>query len=240
MAEYRIRGLKKSFQINGGELNVLNGLDLNGEAGEITVILGKSGCGKTTLLKLICGLEKPDAGSIDFPKGMVGMVFQEPRLMPWLTCTENIAFGLKKKEIKPEEIDKLVQIVGLKGFENAHPAQLSGGMQQRVALARALACQPSVILMDEPFAALDYFTRDTMQKELLRIHNSTHMGAIFVTHNVDEAVCIGDRICVMSDGKIAKQWHSVRQGKERDALSAESIELKRSILYQLNNEQSFE
>ena len=232
MAEYRIEGLRKSFTIGGKTLEVLRGLDLTGDTGEITVILGRSGCGKTTLLKLLCGLEQPDGGHFSFSQGAarVGVVFQEPRLMPWRNCLQNITFGLKKQETDPEKIAQLVRVVGLEGFENAYPAQLSGGMQHRVALARALACAPDLVLMDEPFAALDYFTRAAMQRELLRIHRETGMGVILVTHNIDEALLLGDRICVMSGGIITAQWHPGPQEEERDLLSEASISRKREIL----------
>lgn len=232
LAEYRIEHFTKSFAIGGRRLEVLRGLDLSGDTGEITVILGRSGCGKTTLLKLLCGLEQPDEGSFTLADGAVkvGVVFQEPRLMPWRTCRQNITFGLKKAQVVPAEIDRLIEMVGLTGFEEAHPAQLSGGMQHRVALARALACRPDLVLMDEPFAALDYFTRDTLQRQLLEIHRQTSMGVILVTHNIDEAILLGDRICVMAGGKISGQWHPGPQEGERDLLSGPSIALKREIL----------
>ncbi len=231
MAAFEISGLRKCFCLNGKPLQVLDGLDLTGDTGQITVILGKSGCGKTTLLRLISGLDSPDSGTIRFPDGgKTGMVFQEPRLMPWLTCRENITFGLGKGVAASEEIDRLISMVGLEGFGGARPLQLSGGMQQRVSLARALARKPAIVLMDEPFAALDYFTRSTMQRELLRIHQQSGMGAILVTHNVDEAVLLGERICLMHAGKILCQWNPGPAGTDRDLLSDASIGLKRQIL----------
>lgn len=232
MAEYRIEHLTKRFSIGGRPLEVLRDLDLSGDTGEITVILGRSGCGKTTLLKVLCGLEQPDEGSFTLADGAVkvGVVFQEPRLMPWLTCRRNITFGLKKAQVIPAEIDGLIQMVGLAGFEEAYPAQLSGGMQHRVALARALARRPNLVLMDEPFAALDYFTRGTLQRQLLEIHRQTGMGVILVTHNIDEAILLGDRICIMAGGKISGQWHPGPQEGERDLLSEPMIALKREIL----------
>lgn len=232
MAEYRMEHLTKRFAIGGRPLEVLRDLDLSGDTGEITVILGRSGCGKTTLLKVLCGLEQPDEGSFTLADGAVkvGVVFQEPRLMPWLTCRRNITFGLKKAQVIPEKVDELIQMVGLTGFEEAYPAQLSGGMQHRVALARALARRPDLVLMDEPFAALDYFTREALQLQLLEIHRQTGMGVILVTHNIDEAILLGDRICIMAGGKIRAQWHPGPQEGERDLLSEPMIALKREIL----------
>lgn len=234
MAEYKFRDLNKSYTIGSDHIDVIRGLDLTGEISEITVILGRSGCGKTTLIKLLSGLEAPDSGSIVF-QGItkIGVVFQEPRLMPWLDVEKNVAFGLKKPEMDASKIAEMIHLVGLAGFEHAYPSQLSGGMQHRVALARMLACSPQIILMDEPFAALDYFTRDTMQKELLRIHRETGMGVIFVTHNIDEAITLGDCICIMSEGKIAKRFRQSPTQGDRDPLSDEAIELKRSILSSL-------
>jgi len=236
MSELTVRGLEKSFSVNGEKRRVLRGLDLDADTGEITVILGRSGCGKTTLLRILCGLEKPDGGSLALPdRSRIGMVFQEPRLMPWLNTRENIGFGLGRKNADPDKISGLVRTVGLEGFEKAYPAQLSGGMRHRAALARALACEPELILMDEPFAALDYFTRATMQRELLRIHRERRMGVVFVTHNIDEAVLLGDRICIMSDGGISGRFYPGPSPAERDPLGEASIALKRSILSGLGN-----
>lgn len=231
MEEYKILGLQKRYAIGNKRIDVIRGLDLTGDTSEITVMLGRSGCGKTTLIKLLCGLETPDSGSIHFPGvRKTGVVFQEPRLMPWLDVEHNVTFGLKKSAQDTEETAELIRLVGLDGFEHAYPAQLSGGMQHRAALARMLACSPQMILMDEPFAALDYFTRDTMQQELLRIHRETGMGVIFVTHNIDEAIILGDCICIMSEGKITRQFHQSVSPADRDPLSAAAIELKRRIL----------
>ena len=237
MAEYRIDQISKSFVMDNKHLDVLRGVSIAGDAGEITVILGKSGCGKTTLLRILCGLEKADSGTFSFPSGTVpGMVFQEPRLMPWLSVRENVEFGVPKALRNASETQALIDVVGLTGFEKAKPANLSGGMQHRVALARTLACKNPMVLMDEPFASLDYFTRATMQKELLRIHRDTHMGAIFVTHNIDEAILLGDRICVLSEGVISAEFRPEPSGERRDVMSPESIALKRSILAELDGD----
>lgn len=237
MAEFRIDQICKSFVLEQKRLHVLNGVSITGDTDEITVILGKSGCGKTTLLRILCGLEKADSGSFSFPSGTVpGMVFQEPRLMPWLSVRENVEFGVPKAQRNASEIQAIIDVVGLTGFENAKPATLSGGMQHRAALARTLACNHPMVLMDEPFASLDYFTRATMQKELIRIHRDTHMGAIFVTHNIEEAILLGDRICILSEGVISAEFRQAPSGNGRDAMSEESIALKRKIIAELDAE----
>ena len=150
-----IKGLCKTFHVEGRAVEVLKNLDLLIPAHEITVLLGRSGCGKTTLLRLIGGLEQPDSGTIRRPPdSKTAFVFQEARLMPWLSVQKNIAFGLKKKDVRRSELEHLIAMTGLQGFEDALPGQLSGGMQQRCALARALASKPDFILMDEPSATL--------------------------------------------------------------------------------------
>lgn len=201
-----ISGLCKSFRVDGRELVVLKDLSLTVPANEITVLLGRSGCGKTTLLRLIGGLDRDYTGTIQTPNSKTAFVFQEARLMPWLTVAQNIAFGLKKKEIKPEEIQRLISLTGLEGFEQALPRQLSGGMQQRTALARALALNPGFILMDEPFAALDHFTREKMQQVLLDIHAQNRCGVLFVTHSIDEALAIADRIVILENHRAKKVY----------------------------------
>ncbi len=229
--KYEIKNLTKNFIINGRTHEVIRNLNLSGDTDEITVILGKSGCGKTTLLKILCGLESHDSGELIFPKGKnLSMVFQEPRLMPWLNTFKNITLGLEKSDIDKNKILSLIELVGLKGFEEAFPSQLSGGMQHRAALARALACEPEMILMDEPFSALDYFTRAAMQKELLLIHEKTRMGGIFVTHNIDEALLLGDHICIMADGKISHEIFREPSEGMRDLLDEKTIALKQTIL----------
>jgi NitT/TauT family transport system ATP-binding protein len=179
------------------------------DVGELRVLLGPSGCGKSTLLRMIAGLDRPDAGQILVNDQAVngagrdrGMVFQKYTSFPWLTVTENIAYGLKvngiSKEKSKETVEQLIQAVGLNGFENAYPETLSGGMQQRVAIARTLAVRPAVILMDEPFGALDAQTRSEMQQLLLRIWDETASTILFVTHDVEEAIYLADRIFIMS------------------------------------------
>ncbi len=176
------------------------------------------------------GLAAQDAGEIRFAGPQkAAYVFQEPRLMPWLSVRDNVQFGLKRSEIDPDDTRRILQTVGLTGFEKARPAQLSGGMQQRVALARALAYHPSFIMMDEPFAALDHFTREGMQRELLRVRRETDASILFVTHSIDEALTLADRIVLLSDGVIARDF-AITPPHPRDLLSDALIAARRDIM----------
>lgn len=232
----KINGLTKGYPINGGRLEVLRGVDADLESRGITVIVGKSGCGKTTLLRLIAGLEAPDSGSVTLPDDRrVGMVFQEARLMPWLNVERNVGFGISGRKDR-DRIRELIKLVGLSGFEKAYPAQLSGGMQQRAALARALAAEPGIILMDEPFAALDYFTRRQMQKELRRIQSESGCAILLVTHNLDEALTLGDSLIVLSGGRVSRKFDLSGQCAQRDLLSPAFIDIKRQILTEMEGE----
>lgn len=229
MEKIEVCNLKKSYQLNNARYEVLKGLSFIAATDEITVLLGKSGCGKTTLLRLICNLEQADEGTMVLPQGLkLGVMFQEARLMPWLTCKENIAFGLPK-DYDRAKLNQLLATVGLTEFADAYPQQLSGGMQQRAALARTLARESELILMDEPFAALDYFTRLQMQQEVLRIKQLTGTGAIFVTHNIDEALALGDKILIMQAGHIAKELR-LPKGTQRDVLQEPYLTYKKEIL----------
>lgn len=256
----RIRELRKSYQVSGRRLEVLKGLDLEPDDQGITVILGRSGCGKTTLLRLAAGLEEPDSGKIERtdygmlpeaakdcrkagmpvkddmgrPSGYkIGVIFQEPRLMPWLTVEKNILFGVEKKRQDKKKLMELLELTGLAGFEKARPSQLSGGMQQRVALARALAYEPDYLLMDEPFAALDYFTRAQMQQELLRIYQTEKKGILFVTHSIEEALTLGTQIVILENGVCGKSYDLKELPFPRDLTSEEMTERKREMILRI-------
>jgi NitT/TauT family transport system ATP-binding protein len=199
-----VEGVGKSF----GELQVFRNVHLEVGERELLTIVGPSGCGKTTLLRCINGLIPCDEGRIVVegtpvaaPRAGMAMVFQHFGLFPWKTVYHNIAYGLELRNLPKDEIatrvPEYIGLVGLKGFEKAYPYQLSGGMQQRCGLARALAVRPSVLLMDEPFAAVDAQTREILQFELLRIWESRPTTMVFVTHSIDEAVLMGDRVVVL-------------------------------------------
>ena len=193
----------------GNAVTALESISLDVENKEFSVIVGPSGCGKSSLLRLIAGLIRPSSGAIYLDDRKVmrpgkdrGMVFQSYTLFHWLTVRQNVEFGLRIANIDPSERAKIARKflaeVGLEGFENAYPKELSGGMMQRVALARALANDPEVLLMDEPFGALDSQTRWLMQELLLRIWESSHKTVLFITHDIDEAILLGDRVHVMT------------------------------------------
>lgn len=187
-------------------MTVLDDINLTIHPGEFFCIIGGSGCGKSTLLKMIAGLEASTSGSISIDGRPIskpgldrGMVFQEHRLLPWLTVQQNIDFGLREsvKQGRAEIVQEHIELVGLHGFENAYPGQLSGGMAQRVGLARALVNRPEVLLLDEPLGALDALTREKMQNEILRIWEVEKTTMILVTHDIDEAIYLADRIAVL-------------------------------------------
>lgn len=235
MAGIELRELCKSYPLEGRELVVLDGINLQIPEHSITVILGRSGCGKTTLLRLVGGLEQADAGSISFSAAhRTAYVFQEARLMPWLNVWENVRFGQDRRSRDTERIQGLIDTVGLSGFEKLYPRQLSGGMQQRVAIARALAYEPSFIMMDEPFAALDHFTRNQMQRELLRLQQERGASILFVTHSIEEALLLGHQIAVLERGKIKRIFAIDAQNEDRDLLSPEWIAWKREIIQELH------
>jgi NitT/TauT family transport system ATP-binding protein len=206
-AKIEIRNLTKRYV--EGSVTAFEGLTLDVRENEILCVLGPSGCGKTTLLKIIDGLMPTDAGEIRIdgtpvtgPRPTVAMVFQHFGLFPWKTVGENITYGLRVQNRPREEIaaalKKYVTMVSLEGFENSYPYQLSGGMQQRCGLARALAINPRILLMDEPFGAVDAQTREVLQEELLRIWEVEKKTMVFITHSIDEAILLGDRVVVMS------------------------------------------
>lgn len=229
-----LNSIHKAFATEHGVQHVLNGISADLEQGAITVILGRSGCGKTTLLKLLAGLDSPDTGEICMEETWKRvMLFQEPRLMPWLTAEENVLMGIHEKisaTRKQEQARKLLAQVQLSGFEKFYPNQLSAGMQQRVALARALATQADLILMDEPFAALDYFTRDSMQQLLLELQSIYQRTIAFVTHQVDEAAVLGKRVLLLQSGRICMDMDLSHMDYPRNRLTSDMIQIQKQIL----------
>jgi len=201
----RVRDVSKIFA-NG--VQALEGASLDIEAGEFLSVLGPSGCGKSTLLRLVAGLETPSAGAIEWPSGRssgrpdLGFVFQEPTLMPWATALGNVVLPLKLRGVTRSEREaravEALGHVGLAGFEKSYPRELSGGMKMRVSIARALVTAPKLLLMDEPFAALDEITRRRLNTDLLELWQRTRFTAVFVTHSVFESVFLSQRIAVMS------------------------------------------
>lgn len=247
----QIRNLKKSFLIDGAKLNVLDDINLEIKENKFISIVGASGCGKSTLLKMIVGLENVTEGEIYVDERKVmkpsidcGMVFQESRLYPWMSVQENIEFGITQKLSKKEK-EKLaldhINMVGLKGFEKALPNQLSGGMQQRASIARALINRPKVLLLDEPFGALDALTRINMQMELMNIWQQEKNTMIMVTHDIDEAIFLGDEVVVMSDrpGKI-KKIVPINMSRPRDRSSSEFISIRKEIYSEFFQNSSLE
>ncbi|GAA4832211.1 ABC transporter ATP-binding protein [Paenibacillus vulneris] len=201
-----IHGLSKQFAAPQGPVQALNQIELHVKQGEFITVIGPSGCGKSTLLKIIAGLDTAYTGTVllenrpvDRPSIDKGFIFQEHRLFPWLTVEKNIAADLRLSD--PEvrrQVDELIEIVRLRGFEKAYPRELSGGMSQRVAIARALLRKPKVLLLDEPFGALDAFTRSHLQEVLLDIWQQNKTTMILVTHDIDEAVFLANRVVIMN------------------------------------------
>lgn len=232
---YSLKNLSKYFIIDGETVDVLKGVNLKLPGDKITVVLGKSGCGKTTLLRILGGLEEASSGEVTYndhgeqviPK--VGNVFQESRLMPWLTVEDNICIHMNNPKIGRAYIKKHLNMMGLEDFDKAYPSQLSGGMAQRVAIARALAYEPNLLLMDEPFSSLDYFTRLGLQKELISIYEKTQKGIIFVTHNIDEALMLGQNILIMRKGEAINEY-PIPYGYPRDLGSPFFNQAKKDLL----------
>lgn len=212
-----IRKVSKSYETDGGLVPALQRVDLAIRAGEFVSIVGPSGCGKSTLLYVVGGFLGADGAvlvdgaRIAGPGTDRGVVFQEYALYPWLTVRKNILFGLERQDMSAPEREKIVArligVIGLNGFEQRYPRELSGGMKQRVALARTLACDPAILLLDEPFGALDAQTRELMQDELLRLWLGLRKTVLMITHDVSEAVYLSNRICVMS----ARPGHIVEE-----------------------------
>lgn len=226
-SKFIIENVSKSFS-----QKILKNISLEISGEDITVIVGKSGCGKTTFLRMLAGLESISEGSIKFldslgkeKKAKIGMVFQEPRLMPWLTVEKNIRIYEKEERV---DVDKVLSLVSLKDVKKFYPNELSGGMASRIAIARAIGYNPDILLMDEPFAALDYFTRNQLQNEIIKIHKETKTGIVFVTHNIDEALLIGGKIIIFNRGKCEEI--KIEKNYPRDMGDIELINLKKDIL----------
>lgn len=226
-SKFIIENVSKSFS-----QKILKNISLEISGEDITVVVGKSGCGKTTFLRMLAGLENISEGSIKFldrlgkeKKAKIGMVFQEPRLMPWLTVEKNIRIYEKEKRV---DVDKVLSLVSLKDVKKFYPNELSGGMASRIAIARAIGYNPDILLMDEPFAALDYFTRNQLQNEIIKIHKETKTGIVFVTHNIDEALLIGGKIIIFNRGKCEEI--KIEKNYPRDMGDIELINLKKDIL----------
>ncbi len=248
MAKLKLHDVSKRFRTRHGFLTVLKDIDLEVEDGEFLCIVGPSGCGKTTLLNIIAGLENPSKGQalykgtpISGPSPNRLIIFQELGLFPWLTAQKNVEFGLKMKRIpqrKRQEIAlEYLDMMNLIKFKDSYIHELSGGMKQRVALARAWAMDPEILLMDEPFASLDAQTRDMLHDELQRIWERTKKTVIFVTHNVREAVCLGDRVIVLSalPAEI-KACFQIDLKRPRHIEDLGLMEIVRSVLTELRSE----
>jgi NitT/TauT family transport system ATP-binding protein len=237
-----LKNPRKTLRTSSHE--VLNGIDLKIREGEFVTIVGPSGCGKSTLLNIIAGLDRPDSGNVLVREAVASnnalstkriMIFQEGALFPWLNVQDNVEFGLKiakmPKETSRQVADKYIEMVGLSKFSESFVYQLSGGMKQRVAVARALAMEPEVLLMDEPFAALDIQTRDLLHEELVGIHKATGKTILFVTHNINEAILLGDRVIVLSSVlKDIKKEFRIDIPRPRDPENPELYEIKKQIL----------
>ncbi len=232
-AGLEFEGVTRRYIGAGASVVALDRVTLRVAPGSFVTVVGPTGCGKTTLLRVAAGLERPDSGAVRVagqevlgPRREVGLVFQQYALLPWRSVLDNVAFGLELAGVgrveRRAKAQELIRMVGLAGFERSRPHELSGGMQQRAAIARALATDPAVLLADEPFGALDERTRHRLQDELLAIWQQTGKTVVFVTHNVDEAVYLGDRVVVMADrpGRIIGEV-TVRMGRPRPRFGPE-------------------
>ncbi len=245
----KVKNLRKVFMTrDANNVVALDDVSFSVREGEFVCIVGPSGCGKTTLLRIIAGLERPTSGSVTLdgkPVSAPGkdrcMVFQEYALFPWRTVLKNITFGLENLKIPKDErlriAKRYIELVGLQSFEERYPHELSGGMRQRVGIARALAIEPEVLLMDEPFGSLDAQTRNMLQMELLEIWSKTQKTILFVTHSVDEAVFLADKIVVLSARPaVVKEILEVDLGRMRDRTSLEFNEIRSKVLKILQKE----
>jgi len=239
----KLKQIGKVYRTTEVETHALAGIDLEIRGGEFVAIMGPSGCGKSTLLNVIAGFQKPSTGSVRIDgEAVIGpdprriFVFQERGVFPWLSVEGNIGFGLYKLPAAERQrlIAHYVQMVGLRGFEKTYPAELSGGMKQRLEVARALAVNPDVLFLDEPFGALDSITRLIMRRELLRIWEAERKTIVFVTHDIDEAVQLADRVVVMSARPASvQQIVDIDIAHPRDLSSPRYLELRDGIFQQI-------
>ncbi|MDH2327219.1 ABC transporter ATP-binding protein [Cereibacter sp. SYSU M97828] len=236
-----LRNLSKGYALADRQLSVLNGINLDIEGGSSLAIVGASGSGKTTLLRILAGLEDPDRGGVTIdgtPVRGVGteraVIFQEPRLLPWLTVLDNVAFGLEVRGTpRAEALERArhyVRLVGLSDFAGVWPRQLSGGMAQRVGIARALTVQPRILLLDEPFGALDAMTRLVMQEELVRIWGEEKVTMIVVTHDLEEAIYLADQVLVLPKGEDAPRLIETDLPRPRDRTSPAFVRQREALL----------
>jgi ABC-type nitrate/sulfonate/bicarbonate transport system ATPase subunit len=244
-----VRNVSCVFRRRGTSETVaaLKDIDVEVAEGEFLCVVGPSGCGKTTLLNLLGGFQRPTSGevlfrgrSIEGPAAERGVVFQQHALFPWLTVRQNVAFGPTVRHIAPERrselVDRYLELVGLAKFADLYPTEISGGMAQRVAIARALANEPEILLADEPFAALDVFTRASMQRELDVIWQRTRKTIVFVTHSVEEAILLGDRVIVMTPHPgMIRETVPIRLPRPRNALDQPVVEIARTIISMLDH-----
>ena len=251
VAKLDVRNVSKIFKTQRRQLKVLDDINLTLPANEFACLVGASGCGKSTLLNIVAGLVPATTGEIrvdgrrvDGPGSDRGMVFQSYTLYPWLSVADNIAFGLNLKKLpkaqQKERVRYYLEVVGLSRFAEAYPKQLSGGMKQRVAIARALATEPEVLLMDEPFGALDAQTKEQMQQFLLELWTQTHTTVLMITHDVEEAIFLSQQVYVMgtNPGTI-QQGVTINLPETRDLemkLSTEFLEIKRDVIHALRHE----
>ena len=242
-----IKDVSKLFKLQDQTINALSGANLAIHKGEFICLIGASGCGKSTLLRIMAGFEKPSSGEalmwgkpIDGPGPSRGMVFQDYALFPWLSVRDNIGFGpaargLSSGEVKAT-VDKFIDLVGLQKFATAYPHQLSGGMKQRVAIARVLANDAELVLMDEPFGALDAMTRERLQDELLEIWERTKLTVVFVTHSVEEAIFLANRVVVMTPGPgRIESDNALTLPRPRDVASPEFNDIRRVLSAKLHS-----
>jgi len=241
----RLEKVSKRFPLRDGDsLEVLRDIDLDVPEGGIAALLGRSGCGKSTLLHIVSGLTEQDSGEVWIQgttarafreRGAVGYMFQDDRLLPWRTALNNVALALEPGRMgRGERLDRsreMLEMVGLAGFENAYPNELSGGMRSRVALARSLAPRPGILLMDEPFSRLDAQTRSAMHAELVRLRDLLGMTVLFVTHDIEEAAVLAEQVTVLAPrpGRVVERFDLGRSAPPRDGTSPEAVETARAL-----------